>query len=149
MSRLRYSVNSGLVSIVSKVASGPRFSRIGRVKVPTPGPYSTNTLVSAQSTGASILSIRIRDEGMTDPTITGFFRKPRRNCQRGLAPRCAARRTNRRGPLSVRADDTDMEAPRGGEAASTGKCTATWQVWDRRVGRAIDAGAREASAFRD
>jgi hypothetical protein len=33
------------------------------VKVPTPGPYSTNSLHFAQSTGSSILSINIFDEG--------------------------------------------------------------------------------------
>ena len=39
---------------------------------------------SSQSTGSSILSIRMRLDGITDPTITGFLRKPRRNCQCGL-----------------------------------------------------------------
>ena len=54
------------------------------MKVPTPGPYSTNSRVLSQSTGASIFSISIRLDGMIEPTITGFLRKPRRNCQRGL-----------------------------------------------------------------
>jgi hypothetical protein len=38
---------------------------------------------------------------MIEPTITGFFRKPRRNCQRGLGLRRAERRTRRREPLRV------------------------------------------------
>ena len=69
-------MKSGLVSIAISLASGASRSRIGRVKVPTPGPYSTNNLAADQSTGFSILSIRIRLDGMTDPTITGCLRKP-------------------------------------------------------------------------
>jgi hypothetical protein len=38
---------------------------------------------------------------MIDPTITGFLRKPRRNCQRGLGDRRSARRAVRRGPFNV------------------------------------------------
>ena len=41
-------------------------------EVPTPGPYSTNSRVFAQSTGSSIRSIRTRLDGMIEPTITGF-----------------------------------------------------------------------------
>ena len=86
---------------------------------------------------------------MTDPTITGFFRKPRRNCQRGLVPRRIARRTRRRGPFRVRADDTDIEAPRGGRrrramanAPRLGKFRINALAADKVPGR-------EASAFRD
>src|SRR6476619_6808353 len=98
--------------MVTSVASGPSFSSTGRVKVPTPGPYSTKTRVFAQSTGSSILSIKTRLDGMTEPTITGFFRKPRRNCQRGLGER-RSRRARRFGPLIVRAEEGGMNAPTG------------------------------------
>ena len=85
-------MKSGLVSIVTRVASGPSWSRTGRVKVPTPGPYSTNSLVLAQSTGASIFSISTLLDGMIEPTITGFFRNPRRNCHCALGLRRSRRR---------------------------------------------------------
>jgi hypothetical protein len=80
----RNSLNSALVSMVSSVASLLNFSRIGRVKVPTPGPYSTNSRVFGQSTGASIRSITVRLDGMIEPTITGCLRNSRRKCSRGL-----------------------------------------------------------------
>ena len=85
-------MKSALVSIVSSVASGASRSSTGRVKVPTPGPYSTNSFVFAQSTGSSILSISTRLDGMTEPTITGFLRNPRRNCHCGLGERRSRRR---------------------------------------------------------
>src|SRR4029079_1190938 len=81
-------------------ASGASRSRTGRVKVPTPGPYSTNSLVLAQSTGSSILSISTRLDGMTEPPITGFLRKPRRNCHFGLGERRSERRARRLGPFN-------------------------------------------------
>jgi hypothetical protein len=102
-----------LVSIVTSVASGPSFSSTGRVNVPTPGPYSTNSRVFAQSTGSSILSIRTRLDGMIEPTITGFLRKPRRNCQRGLGERRSRRRARRRGAFIVRAEEDGMNTPLG------------------------------------
>ena len=84
---------------------------MGRVKVPTPGPYSTNRRVFSQSTGRSIFSISTRLEGMIEPTITGFLRKPRRNCQRGLGERRSRRRSSRLWPLNGRADEIGIEAP--------------------------------------
>ena len=97
---------------ISLASAGSR-SSTGRVKVPTPGPYSMNSFTSSQRTGPSILSISTLLDGMTDPTITGFFRKPRRNCHCGLFARWATRRTKRRGPFSVRADETVIETPEG------------------------------------
>src|SRR4051794_35969826 len=132
MDSFRYRVKSALVSIVSRVASGPSLSSTGRVKVPTPGPYSTNRRVFAQSTGPSILSISTRLDGITDPTITGFFRKPRRNCQRGLGERRSCRRCRRRGLFIVRADEDGMKAPLGeAKVASVGKCVAPLQGFER------------------
>ena len=61
-----------------------------------------------------------RLDGMTEPTITGFFRKPRRNCQCGLR-RAATRRTKRRGPFSVRADETVIDAPKGAKGRALAK----------------------------
>src|SRR5215218_1335738 len=113
MSFCRNSMKSGLVSMAISLASAGSRSSTRRVKVPTPGPYSTNNLTSSQRTGSSILSIRTLLDGMTDPTITGFFRKPRRNCHCGLFARWATRRTKRRGPFSVRADETVIDAPAG------------------------------------
>src|SRR5688572_17707970 len=106
-------MKSALVSMAISLASAGSRSSTCRVKVPTPGPYSTNNLTSSQRTGPSILSISTLLDGMTEPTITGFFRKPRRNCHCGLFARCATRRTKRRGPLSVRADETVIESPEG------------------------------------
>ncbi|VVT07214.1 hypothetical protein SPHINGO391_390025 [Sphingomonas aurantiaca] len=79
----RYWMNSGLVSITTSLASGAIRSRIGRQKVPTPGPYSTNSLQFAQSTGSSILRISLSDEGTIDPTMTGCFRNPEKNICHG------------------------------------------------------------------
>src|SRR3546814_14776776 len=56
---------------------------MGFVMVPTPGPNSTNTSARPQFTGARIFSIRKREDGITEPTITGFFRNPRANMVRG------------------------------------------------------------------
>src|SRR3546814_6523271 len=64
-------MKSGLVSIAMNCASGAIRSRIERQKVPTPGPYSTNNLVFAQSTGPSILRISRSEDGTIEPTITG------------------------------------------------------------------------------
>ena len=88
-------MKSGLVSIAISIASGAIFSRIGRQKVPTPGPYSTNSLVFAQSTGPSILAISRSDDGMIEPTITGCFRKPEKNICHGLGTPAALRRLRR------------------------------------------------------
>src|SRR3954464_9282207 len=79
--------------MVRRMASAGRRRRTSWVKVPTPGPYSTNNLQFAQSTGASILSISTFEEGITEPTITGCFMKPRRKCQSGPPP---PRRANAR-----------------------------------------------------
>ena len=76
---------------------GAQRSRIGRVKVPTPGPYSTNSLVAPSRPGPASCRSGSSLDGMTDPTITGCLRKPRRNCQRGLA---GARRRGGVWPLS-------------------------------------------------
>src|SRR3546814_13295126 len=46
-------------------------------------PNSTNTSARPQFTGARIFSIRKREDGITEPTITGFFRNPRANMVRG------------------------------------------------------------------
>ena len=51
--------------------------------MPTPGPYSTNNRQFAQSTGSSILRISLPEEGTTEPTITGCFRKPEKNIPQG------------------------------------------------------------------
>src|SRR5215204_2529658 len=93
-------MNSGLVSIAINMASGFSRARIGLVNVPTPGPYSTNSLADDQSTGFSILSISTRLDGMTEPTMTGCRRKPLKNCQRGLLRCRPARRPSRRLPFS-------------------------------------------------
>ena len=62
------------------------------MKVPTPGPYSTNSLVFAQSTGLSMRSISVREEGMIEPTMTGRLRKPLKNIAIGPgAPRLRSR----------------------------------------------------------
>ena len=50
-----------------------------------------------------LFSIKTRLDGMIEPTITGCFRKPRRNCHCGLRARRSRRRLRRRGPFSVRA----------------------------------------------
>src|SRR5437868_12848023 len=71
------------------------------VKVPTPGPYSTNNLQFAQSTGASILSTIAFEDGMIEPTIIGCLMKPRRKCQSGLPLPLRAKR------LLVRASSKD------------------------------------------
>jgi hypothetical protein len=71
---------------------------------------------------------------MIEPTITGFFKKPRKNCHCGLGERRSRLRSSRRGLFSVRADEFGMDAPSGKlEAASVGKCTAALQVLERRV----------------
>ena len=106
-------MKSAFVSIVSKVASGPSRSSTGLVNVPTPGPYSTNSLVLSQSTGSSIRSMRTRLDGMIEPTITGFLMKPRRNCQCGLGERRSRWRWSLRGLFSVRAGEVGMDAPFG------------------------------------
>ena len=70
---------SGLVSITISVPSRRKRSSTGWQKVPTPGPYSTNTSQRSQSTGASILRMVKREEGMIDPTIRGSSMNPRKN----------------------------------------------------------------------
>src|SRR6478609_6749778 len=125
-------MKSGLVSIAISIASGPRRSRIGRVNVPTPGPYSTNSRVRDQSTGLSMRSIRILLDGITDPTMTGCFRKPRRNCHRGLLRPRPARNWWRRWPfkwltrLAFKAGSNDMKdgCVRKRRSAWQGKWTA-------------------------
>src|SRR3546814_863583 len=52
-------MKSSVVSIAISVASPGRCSRTGRQKVPTPGPYSTNSLVFFQSTGRSMWRISV------------------------------------------------------------------------------------------
>src|SRR3546814_9286669 len=72
-------MKSSLVSIAISVASPGRCSRTGRQKVPTPGPYSTNSFVFFQSTGRSMWRISVGEEGTIDPTMTGCLMKPRRS----------------------------------------------------------------------
>src|SRR3954462_4087552 len=88
-------MKSGLVSITISFASGARRLRIGRVKVPTPGPYSTKSLQFAQSTLSSMRWTSRCDEDATAPTITGCLKKPLRNITQGEdtpAARISARR---------------------------------------------------------
>src|SRR6476661_1963828 len=111
-------------------------SSTGRVNVPTPGPYSTNSLVFSQSTGPSILSISTRLDGMTDPTITGFLRKPRRNCQRGLGERRSCRRWRRRGLFMVRADEVGMKYPLVRRSRALANATSVCKVRNMNAGSA-------------
>src|SRR3546814_10310006 len=67
---------------------------MGFVMVPTPGPNSTNTSARPQFTGARIFSIRKREDGITEPTITGFFRNPRANMVRGPGRRRSEEHTS-------------------------------------------------------
>ena len=64
-------------------------SRICCVKVP-PGQFHNSG--SRHLTGSSIRSINIFDEGTTDPTMTGCFRKPRRKCRKGPPPAVRVKR---------------------------------------------------------
>src|SRR3546814_15993501 len=84
-------MKSGLVSIAMNCASGAIRSRIERQKVPTPGPYSTNNLVFAQSTGPSILRISRSEDGTIEPTITGCLLKPWKNMPQGEGTPAARR----------------------------------------------------------
>src|SRR3546814_8820779 len=84
-------MKSGLVSIAMNCASGAIRSRIERQKVPTPGPYSTNNLVFAQSTGPSILRISRSEDGTIEPTITGCLTKPWKNMHQGEGTPAARR----------------------------------------------------------
>ncbi len=70
---------SRLRSIASSIASAGKRSRIDRVNVPTPGPYSTNSRVLRQSTWSSIRSTSVADEGMTDPIMPGCLTNWRKN----------------------------------------------------------------------
>ena len=76
-------MKSGLVSITISMPSRRSRSSTGRQKVPTPGPYSTNSRHSSHFTGASILAIVKRDEGMIEPTITGCSRNPSKKTPHG------------------------------------------------------------------
>src|SRR5690606_13713859 len=93
-------MKSGLVSMAINCASGASRSRTGRQNVPAPGPYSTNNLVFAQSTGPSILRISRSDECTIDPTITGCLRNPWKNMLQGDETP-AARRARRRAAAVV------------------------------------------------
>jgi hypothetical protein len=82
-----------LVSITRSSPSRRSRSSTGPQKVPTPGPYSTNSRQRSQSTGASIRSIVAREEGMIEPTIRGCSRNPRKNTPAGPSAsptRCAS-----------------------------------------------------------
>src|SRR5688572_10362603 len=87
----KYSTKSGLVSITIRLASPRIRSSTGRQNVPTPGPYSTNRSHSSHLTGASILVIVNRLDGMIDPTITGCLTKPLKNTPHGPIA-CSIRR---------------------------------------------------------
>src|SRR3546814_502102 len=76
-------MKSALVAIAISGASPGRGSSTGRQKVPTPGPYSTNSFVLFQSTGPSMWRISVGDEGTIDPTMTGCLIKPRTNMPHG------------------------------------------------------------------
>src|SRR3569832_2315310 len=106
-------MNAGFVSIATCFASGAMRSRIGRQKVPTPGPYSTNSLVLAQSTGASILRINTPDEGTTEPTITGCLKNPRRNLPQGEGTPAAARRCRLAAAVDIFTSDPSVQFPGG------------------------------------
>src|SRR3954451_15919237 len=123
----------------------------GKVNVPTPGPYSTNRRVFAQSTGSSILSINTRLDGMIDPTITGFLMKPRRNCQCGLLDRRSRRRCSLRGLFSVRAEEKGMDAPlRGlGEAGALANAPPLGKVSEPYMRRERSQAFREPRDKRD
>ena len=71
-------MKSGLVSMTISVPSRRSLSRTGRQKVPTPGPYSTNSSHAPQSTGPSILATVKRDDGMIEPTMRSSSTKPRK-----------------------------------------------------------------------
>src|SRR6478672_3016329 len=120
--------------MVSSTASGASRRRMCWVKVPTPGPYSTNNLQFAQSTGASMRSISTFEEGMTDPTITGCFRNPLRNCQSGPpdVPRWKAR------DLCACSPEKVMPGPE--EICSAGCVGKSGPQWQGRSGRADPAG---------
>ena len=111
----RKSTKRGLVSIAKSLPSGGRYSRMRVVKVPTPGPYSTNKRQRLQSTLASMASIVACEDGTTDATIAGCSMKPRR--------KIAADRRNRRNPPGAfgkaggAGSRVDMGAPLGDLAA--------------------------------
>src|SRR3546814_19766114 len=88
-------MKSSLVSIAISVASPDMRSRTGRQKVPTPGPYSTNSLLFFQSTGRSMWRISVGDDGTIDPTMTGCLIKPRTNMPHGPKKRLRPTRSRR------------------------------------------------------
>jgi hypothetical protein len=59
--------------------------------VPTPGPYSTKSLHSFQSTASSTLVIVRRDDGTIEPTITGLRRNPSKKTPQGPSSRFTRR----------------------------------------------------------
>ena len=96
------------------------------MKVPTPGPYSTNSRVFAQSTGLQHL---VDQDPARRDDRSDHHRILQEAAQelplRDLAPRRSRRRVRRCGPLSVRAVEIGIEAPAGGqEAESVGKWAA-------------------------
>src|SRR3982750_372884 len=106
-------MKSGLVSIAIYFASGASRSSTCGQKVPTPGPYSTNSFVFSQSTGPSILRISLPDEGTTEPTITGCLMKPLMNIPQGEGTPAAARRRGRAAVVeTVTGDPHDCELTR-------------------------------------
>src|ERR1700712_5688525 len=122
-----------------RVASGAIRRSTCSVKVPTPGPYSTNNLQFAQSTGASILSITALDDGMIEPTITGCLMKPFRKCHSGPP---AAPRANRPS-LRASSQDADMMLPK-----FYGKKT-RWQIGDRLARRMRHSGCAKIGHERE
>ena len=142
-------MNSALVSIVTSVASGPSFSRIGRVKVPTPGPYSTNSRVFSQSTGAQ----HPVDQHPARRDDRADHHRMLQEAAQELPAR--ARRTavvpalERRRPFTVRAVEIGMEAPwRSAKGASVGKCAAAWQVPATSGALVVSAAKRALSKRR-
>lgn len=71
---LRWSTKAGLVSSASRVALAGNRASAARVNTPVPGPYSTNSFIPCQSSGASMLRTSLRLAGKADPTIAGWER---------------------------------------------------------------------------
>jgi len=65
--------------MATRTASGRMRFRISRVKVPTPGPYSTTTRARLQSTWFIMSFTRKGELGMTEPSMAGLLKKLRAN----------------------------------------------------------------------
>ena len=103
------------MSIVSSVASGAEPVEHGRVKVPTPGPYSTNSLVFAQSTGLEHLVDQDSARRNDRADHHGILEKAAQELPVRARRAAVAAALKARGPFSVRADEVGMNAPSGQE----------------------------------